>query len=74
MKNKETNTIDIKLCEKNIKESSERVFTLKLAIKGLLGNIPEYVVDKLVEICGEISSEMNLINCFKRMIDSEEAK
>ena len=65
---------EIKTCQDNIQKSCEKIFTLKLAIKGLVGHLPEYITDKLVDIAGEISSEMNSLKYYERQLKSLEAE
>ncbi len=55
-----------------IEKSCNRIATLKLAIKGLVGNLPEYIIDKLVEISAEISNEQFNIKFSESCIENTE--
>ena len=74
MENKNLKKEEIKTCQDNIKKCCEKIFTLKLAIKGLVGYLPEYITDKMVEIAGEISSELNSLKYYERQLKSLEGK
>ena len=54
---------------KDLNKSCEKIVTLKLAIKGLMGDISGCVTDKLIEICGEISLEQNRIKLLQNMLE-----
>lgn len=72
MKNLDSKKQEIKTCQDNIQKCCEKIFTLKLAIKGLVGHLPEYITDKLVEIAGEISNEMSSLKYYERQLKSLE--
>lgn len=63
----------IETMKKDLNNSYEKIITLKLAIKGLLGDISEYIVDKLVEIGGEISAEQNRITLLESIIKDSQS-
>lgn len=62
----------IALSKESIRKSSDRICTLKLALKGLMGDLPEYIVDKLIEIGAEISSEIGAIKFYETKIKALE--
>lgn len=66
MKNLESKKQEIKTYKANAQKCADKILTLKLAIKGLLGNIPEYVTDKLIEIAGDIASERSSMEFYDR--------
>lgn len=68
MKNLESKKQEIKTYKENAQKSENKIVTLKLAIKGLMGNIPEYVTDKLVEIASDIASEKNSLEFYERQV------
>lgn len=56
----------------DIERSQNKVVILRLAIKGLLGDVSEYVVEKLIEIAKEIASEESLITTLKSILNDSE--
>ena len=52
--------------KEDIKKIGEKIFTLNLAIRGLVGHLPEFVVDKLVDICGQLSHETEMLGYYER--------
>ena len=74
MKKENLKNEEIKVCQDNIQKCCEKIFTLKLAIKGLVGHLPEYITYKLVDIAGEISSELNSLKYYERQLKSLEGK
>jgi len=67
--NKEVNTKSIR---SDIDKSCNRIMTYKLAIRGLLGNVSEYVVDKLIEIAKDINNEETNIKFNENLIKKYE--
>lgn len=61
-----------KYYEESIEKSSNKIATLKLAIRGLVGDLPEYIIDKLVEIGAEISNEQFNIKFSRSCIENTE--
>ena len=64
MEDKETKNVtqkeikkEIDVCNGNIKNSESKIFIYNLAIKGLLGDLSEYVLEKLLEIASAIRDE-----------------
>ena len=55
----------VEMIEKDLNKSCEKIVTLKFAIKGLLGELPSYITDKLIEICGEIAIEQQRVDFLK---------
>ena len=62
----EKDTIDT--IKKDLNKSSERIVTLRFALKGLMGELPSYIIDKLIEICGEISMEKQRVDFLSSML------